>query len=497
MKRLFFLALLVCASVNIFAQVPQAPVIFTLGDVSVTLTHVSTATSYRVDIAYDSLFQRMLPGLENFGGPGNALTNDPYFCNIQQRSPWAGIQSVFNEDYPNAILRFSFDILHRNSVYLRMRAVNSTGASLNSNVLFFPFPNPLIKFYFGTARRVSSKLGYVPSSDLKPNISYKLSLYSPTYYKDSYTNSISACAADYFDPQYSSDPIYNPKGVPLERVKILSKNDTTFPLKNADKWYALVLQEQNTKDTLPYYTILPSLSPALDNAVESLEKTSIFNIRYDFQQLSDSAIIYTFGTLLPFSRYPDTTITQKTIDSVLTAMVRIGIPLKQVWFQEARGICSCFNPTGFIELPVPIYFAVELYHPDDRIKNFGAWERVKNIVWATSPASVPRKYVFRQTMVSVRDAGRAELSCSIAPNPSNDETRLIYDLPDDGSVSVEIFNVLQQRVSESITEGRKRGQHTMTLSAQSLQSGSYLVRLRFVSSAGKTSVRTLNLLHIR
>ncbi len=489
MKCLLFLVLLVCTFLNVFAQVPQAPVIFKgEGFVHVTLAHVKGAEFYKIDIATDSLFKRMLPGLENFGGPGNSLTNDPYFCNPTASSDVAGIQARFTGQIIDTILRFYFDIPLKNDVYVRLRAINSIGASVNSNTLMFALPRTPISHYTMIARRLKSNWGYIPASELKPGITYSLSIYRSTYDKI-YNGWISACYLSIQDPK--NTPIFRQ----AETIKTITQQDTIFPLNIANQWYSLVIREQNTQDTLPYYVILPSLSPTMDNAVTSVENATIYSLRDDFQTLPDSSILYLLQRQILRNREVDTSITHQNIDSVLTSMIQGGVPLEKVWFQESRFICNCNNLSDRPDVSVPISFAVKLHRSDDRIKNFGAWERVKNIVWATSPASVPRKYVFRQTMVSVRDDRNTEFSCSLAPNPSSEQVTIRYTLPEASTVQVEVLDVLGQTIVRHEEEYQTMGEHSRSFALHNLPNGVYFLRLHCFSSNGHAIQKTITFTH--
>ena len=77
------------------------------------------------------------------------------------------------------------------------------------------------------------------------------------------------------------------------------------------------------------------------------------------------------------------------------------------------------------------------------------------------------------------------------PNPFNPETMLRFDLPIDSKVTVEIFNILGQRVRQLLKDSDlPAGQHNVRWDGRNdagrrLASGVYLVRMRaaeFVSS---------------
>ncbi|HEX3074695.1 MAG TPA: T9SS type A sorting domain-containing protein, partial [Ignavibacteriales bacterium] len=63
------------------------------------------------------------------------------------------------------------------------------------------------------------------------------------------------------------------------------------------------------------------------------------------------------------------------------------------------------------------------------------------------------------------------------PNPFNPSTTIKFDLPEDGAVTLKIFNVLGEEVAQLINGGMRRGTHTVMFNAGGLSSGVYLYRL--------------------
>lgn len=64
------------------------------------------------------------------------------------------------------------------------------------------------------------------------------------------------------------------------------------------------------------------------------------------------------------------------------------------------------------------------------------------------------------------------------PNPFNPETRIHYELPQDGFVKLVVYDVLGREVSTLVSEFKKSGRYDATYSARTLASGVYFYRLQ-------------------
>jgi hypothetical protein len=60
------------------------------------------------------------------------------------------------------------------------------------------------------------------------------------------------------------------------------------------------------------------------------------------------------------------------------------------------------------------------------------------------------------------------------PNPFNPSTKINYDLPLDGKVTLKIFDIAGKEVSTLINEFRSAGYYTINFKADNLSSGIYL-----------------------
>ncbi len=69
------------------------------------------------------------------------------------------------------------------------------------------------------------------------------------------------------------------------------------------------------------------------------------------------------------------------------------------------------------------------------------------------------------------------------PNPFNPSTMIKFGLPEDAQVTVEVFNIVGEKISTLVNGNLKKGYHQVTFDASGLQSGVYFYKI----SAGKFS----------
>lgn len=77
------------------------------------------------------------------------------------------------------------------------------------------------------------------------------------------------------------------------------------------------------------------------------------------------------------------------------------------------------------------------------------------------------------------------------PNPFNPTTNIKYQIPHDGSVSLNVYNMLGQEVARLVNEVHNAGSYEVAFDASNLSSGMYIYRLR---AGNFTSSRKLLLL---
>ncbi len=70
------------------------------------------------------------------------------------------------------------------------------------------------------------------------------------------------------------------------------------------------------------------------------------------------------------------------------------------------------------------------------------------------------------------------------PNPFNPSTNISFDLPNNGTVRLEVFNILGQKVASLLNEFKLAGTHQVIFDAGSLSSGVYIARIQFQTEKG-------------
>jgi hypothetical protein len=93
------------------------------------------------------------------------------------------------------------------------------------------------------------------------------------------------------------------------------------------------------------------------------------------------------------------------------------------------------------------------------LRSFSGGEPVNNVA---EENELPKKFTLEQNY----------------PNPFNPTTTIRYELPQDGQVTIEIFDILGQKVNTILNEFKNAGRYETVFSSTGLASGVYIYQLR-------------------
>ncbi|RNC83399.1 MAG: T9SS C-terminal target domain-containing protein [Balneola sp.] len=77
------------------------------------------------------------------------------------------------------------------------------------------------------------------------------------------------------------------------------------------------------------------------------------------------------------------------------------------------------------------------------------------------------------------------------PNPFNPGTNILFEVPRAGRVSLEVFNLMGQKVAQLVDEQKPAGRYEVTFDASALSSGVYVYRL---TTGGQQLTRKMTLI---
>ncbi len=86
------------------------------------------------------------------------------------------------------------------------------------------------------------------------------------------------------------------------------------------------------------------------------------------------------------------------------------------------------------------------------------------------------------------------------PNPFNPTTTIKFDLPADGIITLEIYDILGRKISTLINEHRQAGSYEQVFDASSLSSGVYVYKLQVIdpsSNSGRSFVQSKKLILLK
>lgn len=101
-----------------------------------------------------------------------------------------------------------------------------------------------------------------------------------------------------------------------------------------------------------------------------------------------------------------------------------------------------------------------------------------------------------QSTTGIGSSDKASLQISIYPNPFISNPVISYDLPQEGKVSIILYNTLGAVVKELVQADQSAGQHTLTLETAGLAEGMYKISLRHTTSTGVYNIHK-NLIYVK
>jgi hypothetical protein len=87
--------------------------------------------------------------------------------------------------------------------------------------------------------------------------------------------------------------------------------------------------------------------------------------------------------------------------------------------------------------------------------------------------------VLNPRIPSIEDNNLSQsISISNSPNPFSDGTKIDYTLPDDGQVSIKLYSITGQKISEILSEEEKAGDHILNFKSNNISEGIYYLILQ-------------------
>ncbi|MDR3667429.1 MAG: T9SS type A sorting domain-containing protein, partial [Ignavibacteriaceae bacterium] len=73
------------------------------------------------------------------------------------------------------------------------------------------------------------------------------------------------------------------------------------------------------------------------------------------------------------------------------------------------------------------------------------------------------------------------------PNPFNPSTRIDYNLPSDSRVTLDIYNITGEKVSQLVNKEQPAGYYSVNFGSSKLSSGVYFYRITAVDKSNKNN----------
>ena len=118
-------------------------------------------------------------------------------------------------------------------------------------------------------------------------------------------------------------------------------------------------------------------------------------------------------------------------------------------------------------------------------------------VFGTCPTNAASTAIEARREISERPGVLPDkLRVSIAPNPASVATKIFYELPFDGHVSIKVFDMPGREITTLVDAGRQAGFHSMDFNISALSKGLYYYRI-IVKTKNKVWVQTRKILVVK
>jgi hypothetical protein len=425
--------------------------------------NVPNATGYRIDVANDSLFTDILPGLHNI----------PIIRHIIEG------YSFPPRWIPGTTTATIFGLSHSSLYYCRIRAENSAGTSENSTTLTIKTApvNCIVIEPIGVSDssisirwRDAKKFRY--RDDIATNSLCPASSTNATFsvrYEPFFQDSFCLETIGAFVPSFTNT------------ANTLSVQGSSITLKNlnANTRYAIALSlPPNGTGKVCNITTLPRQFSQYGRIISFYEGPLAHRSPRD--------------TSAYYSRNDTNTTLEKAL-SLVEQVRSMGIAIDTLWFHASvarplTGRVFVPSPDGDFKLyPAVCGFTIKLRQKDDRLAALGFTNRVG--FWQYADNLMFYRYIFSGT-TSVSMPFALNTPIAIAPNPTSDQTTIYYTLPNPSTVTIEVYNLLGHRLYDNILGYQNAGTHTTSLDLHHLSNGMYRIHLRMSNGTAPAQIAT-------